>query len=167
MDWTTLRLGASSNSKKIWIKNSGSKLTFNLGQIYSGLKPLWKNLENSPKFYLDFLFMNTNLVCHVFMPKSGVSKHGPKRLCLKRKKGLWIWISIQPSLYYFRTVLIQGKGTIEVLYRPIGSLFPVTAVEGPRLSHQRGVGGIVYACGTPGHMNCYGTHRSDSPISAS
>jgi hypothetical protein len=27
-------------------------------------------------------------------------------------------------------------------------------------------GGIVYARGAPGHTDCYGTHRSDSPVRA-
>jgi hypothetical protein len=40
------------------------------------------------------------------------------------------------------------------------------AVDGPRHSHQRGVEGIVYACGTPGHTDCCGTRRSDSPVMA-
>jgi hypothetical protein len=31
---------------------------------------------------------------------------------LKIKKGLWTWISNQPSLYSFETVLIQGKGIV-------------------------------------------------------
>jgi hypothetical protein len=35
------------------------------------------------------------------------------------------------------------------LYRPLGELLLVMVVEGPRHSHRRGVGGIVYACGTP------------------
>jgi hypothetical protein len=39
--------------------------------------------------------------------------------------------------------------------------------EGTRHSHQQGVGGNVYACGAPGHMDCCGTHGSDSPIRAS
>jgi hypothetical protein len=38
----------------------------------------------------------------------------------------------------------------------------VMAAEGPRHSHRRGVGGIVYARGAPGHTDCCGTHRSDS-----
>jgi hypothetical protein len=35
------------------------------------------------------------------------------------------------------------------LYRPLGGLFPVTEAEGPRHSHRRGVGGIIYARGAP------------------
>jgi hypothetical protein len=45
--------------------------------------------------------------------------------------------------------------------------FPVTAGEGPRHGHRWGVGGIVYARDAPDHMDCCGTHRSDSPISTS
>jgi hypothetical protein len=39
--------------------------------------------------------------------------------------------------------------------------------EDPRQCSQYGVGGIVYAHGTPGHTNYYGTRRSDSPVRAS
>jgi hypothetical protein len=42
----------------------------------------------------------------------------------------------------------------------------MTTGEGPRHSHRRGVGGIVYARGAPDHTDCYGTHMSDSPIRA-
>jgi hypothetical protein len=45
------------------------------------------------------------------------------------------------------------------LYKPLRGLFPLTAVEGPRHSHQRGVGGIVYARGTPSYTDCCGTAR--------
>jgi hypothetical protein len=37
----------------------------------------------------------------------------------------------------------------------------------PRQSGGRGVGGIVFARGTLGHMNCCGSHRSDSLVKAS
>jgi hypothetical protein len=37
----------------------------------------------------------------------------------------------------------------------------------PRQCSQRGVGGIVCARGDPGHMDCCGTRRSDSLVSAS
>jgi hypothetical protein len=40
-------------------------------------------------------------------------------------------------------------------------------VEDPRQRSRRGVRGIVYACGAPGHTDCYGTRRSDSPVRAS
>jgi hypothetical protein len=53
------------------------------------------------------------------------------------------------------------------LCRPPKGHFNMTAGEGPRHSHRRGVWGIVYACGTPGHMDCCGTRRSDSPVRAS
>jgi hypothetical protein len=43
----------------------------------------------------------------------------------------------------------------------------VMAGEGPRHSHGRGVGGIVYTRGTPGHTDFCGTHKSDSPVRAS
>jgi hypothetical protein len=43
----------------------------------------------------------------------------------------------------------------------------MTAAEDPRHSHQRGVGGIVYACRALGHTDCCGTRRSDSPVRAS
>jgi hypothetical protein len=53
------------------------------------------------------------------------------------------------------------------LYKPLGGLFHVTTAEGPRNSHRRSIGGIVYARGTPGHMDCCGTRMTDSPIWAS
>jgi hypothetical protein len=53
------------------------------------------------------------------------------------------------------------------LYRPLGGLFPVTAAEGPRHSHGQGDGGIVYAHGDPGHIDCCSTRRSGSPVRAS
>jgi hypothetical protein len=53
------------------------------------------------------------------------------------------------------------------LYKPLRGLFPVTAAKGPRHSHRRGVGGIVYARGALGHTNCCGTHMSDNPVRAS
>jgi hypothetical protein len=53
------------------------------------------------------------------------------------------------------------------LYKPLGGLYPLTVAEGPRYRHQRGVGGIVYARGAPGHTDCCGTHKSDNPIRAS
>jgi hypothetical protein len=53
------------------------------------------------------------------------------------------------------------------LYRPLEGLFPVSTAEGPRHSHQQGVGGIVYTHGIPSHTDCCGTRRSDSPITAS
>jgi hypothetical protein len=53
------------------------------------------------------------------------------------------------------------------LCRPLGGHFPVTAGERLKHSHQRGVGGIVYACGALGHMDCCGTHKSDSLVRAS
>jgi hypothetical protein len=51
-------------------------------------KLLWKNLVNSPKFYLDFFFMNINLVGHGFMSKCVVSIHEPNDLVLNKDKGL-------------------------------------------------------------------------------
>jgi hypothetical protein len=39
--------------------------------------------------------------------------------------------------------------------------------EDPGQHSQRGVGGIVYACGALGHMDWCGTRRSDSPVMAS
>jgi hypothetical protein len=53
------------------------------------------------------------------------------------------------------------------LCRPLEGHFPVTTGEGPKHSHRRGVGGIVYACGTPGDTDCCGTRMSDSPVRAS
>jgi hypothetical protein len=53
--------------------------------------------------------------------------------------------------------------TVQTPRRP----FPVTIAEGPRHSHLRGVRCIVFARGTPGHTDCCGTHRSDSPDRAS
>jgi hypothetical protein len=53
--------------------------------------------------------------------------------------------------------------TVQTPWRP----FPCDTVEGPRHSYRRGVGGIVYARGAPGHMDCCGTRRSDSPVRAS
>jgi hypothetical protein len=52
------------------------------------------------------------------------------------------------------------------LYRPLGVLFTMTAAEGPRHSHRQGVRGIGYARGAPSHMDCCGTHRSDSLVRA-
>jgi hypothetical protein len=37
-------------------------------------------------------------------------------------------------------------------------------MEDPKQRSRRGVEGIVYARGTPGHMDCRGTHKSDNPI---
>jgi hypothetical protein len=59
-----------------------------------------------------------------------------------------------------------GPGVATVQTPQMPSLW-CTAVEGPRHSHWWGVKGIVYACDAPGHTNCCGTHRSDSPIRAS
>jgi hypothetical protein len=56
---------------------------------------------------------------------------------------------------------------VQRLYRPLRGLFSMTAAEGPRHSHRRGVGGIFYACGAPGDIDCCGTHRSDNPVRAS
>jgi hypothetical protein len=53
------------------------------------------------------------------------------------------------------------------LCRPLGGHFPVTVGEGPRHRHRRGVGDIIYARGALDHMDCCGTHRSDSPVRAS
>jgi hypothetical protein len=39
-------------------------------------------------------------------------------------------------------------------------------VEDPRERSRRGVRGIVYARGAPGHMDYCGTRRSDSPVRA-
>jgi hypothetical protein len=36
----------------------------------------------------------------------------------------------------------------------------------PRQRSRQGVGGIVYARGAPGHTDCCGTRRSDSPVRA-
>jgi hypothetical protein len=63
--------------------------------------------------------------------------------------------------------IIYAVGPVWRLYRPLEGLFPVMAAEDPRHSHRRGVGGIVHARGSPGHMDCCGTRRSDSPIRAS
>jgi hypothetical protein len=52
------------------------------------------------------------------------------------------------------------------LYKPLRGPFSVMAAEGPRHSHHRGVGGIANACDAPGHIDCCGTRRSDSPVSA-
>jgi hypothetical protein len=54
-----------------------------------------------------------------------------------------------------------------LLYRPLGVLFPVTTAYGPRHSHRRGVGGIVYAGGASRHTDCCGTRRSDRLVRAS
>jgi hypothetical protein len=40
-------------------------------------------------------------------------------------------------------------------------------VEDPRQCSRRGLRGITYARGTPGHMDCCGTRTSDSPVRAS
>jgi hypothetical protein len=52
--------------------------------------------------------------------------------------------------------------TVQTPQRP----FPMMAAKGPRHSHRRGVGGIVYAHGASGHTDCCGTRRSDSPVRA-
>jgi hypothetical protein len=39
--------------------------------------------------------------------------------------------------------------------------------EDPRQCSRRGVRGIVYARGAPGHTDCCGTRRSDSLVRAS
>jgi hypothetical protein len=39
--------------------------------------------------------------------------------------------------------------------------------EDPSYCSRRGVAGIVYAHGAPGHTDCCGTRRSDSPVRAS
>jgi hypothetical protein len=39
--------------------------------------------------------------------------------------------------------------------------------EDPRQRSRWGVGGIVNAHGAPGHMDCCGTRKSDSPVRAS
>jgi hypothetical protein len=43
------------------------------------------------------------------------------------------------------------------LHKPLGGYFPVTARDGLRHSHQRGLEGIVYARGAPGHTDCCDT----------
>jgi hypothetical protein len=53
------------------------------------------------------------------------------------------------------------------LYIPLRCLFPVMAAEGPRHSHRRGVGRIVYARSIPEDTDCCGTRRSDSPVRTS
>jgi hypothetical protein len=63
--------------------------------------------------------------------------------------------------------IIYAVGPSVVTVQTPRSLFPVMAVERPRHSHRRGVGGIVYARGAPSHTDCCGTHRSDSPVRAS
>jgi hypothetical protein len=63
--------------------------------------------------------------------------------------------------------IISAMGPSVALYRPHGGLFPVMAAEGPRHSHRRRVGGIVYAHGAPGHTDCCGTRKSDSSVRAS
>jgi hypothetical protein len=65
--------------------------------------------------------------------------------------------------------LVSGGSSIQWdlvwrLYRPLRGLFPVTAVKGPKHSHRRGVRSIVYAGSAPGHTDCCGIHRSDSPV---
>jgi hypothetical protein len=53
------------------------------------------------------------------------------------------------------------------LCRLLGGHFLGMAGEGPKHSHRRGVGGIVHARVAPGHTDCCGTRRSDSPVRAS
>jgi hypothetical protein len=62
--------------------------------------------------------------------------------------------------------VIYAVGPVVTVQTP-QSHFPLTAGEGPRHSHRHGVGGIVYARGAPGHMDCCGTCKSDSPVRAS
>jgi hypothetical protein len=50
------------------------------------------------------------------------------------------------------------------LCRALRGHFLVTAGEGPRHSHRRGVRGIVYACGAPDHTDCCAARRSDSLV---
>jgi hypothetical protein len=95
----------------MWIKILGNKLTLNLGRIYWGFKQLSKNLVNSPKFYLDFIFMNINLFCLVRIPKCGVSKYAPNGLVWNKIKTLNLNFKLIqaciPSIYYRYMVRVQ------------------------------------------------------------
>jgi hypothetical protein len=49
------------NPHGFWIINFRNNPNLNLVWIVKGFKPLRKNLDNSPKFLLDNVFMNVNL----------------------------------------------------------------------------------------------------------
>jgi hypothetical protein len=91
---------------RILIKILGNKLTLNLGWIYWALKPLEKDLVNSPNFYPDFIFRNINLVCHVCMPKCGVSKYHSKVLVWIKHRH-WIWISNLTKLVFLQCTVYK------------------------------------------------------------
>jgi hypothetical protein len=71
----------------------------------------------------------------------------------------YIWSRVWGIIY----VVGPSVATVQTPNR----LFLVMIAEDPRHSHRRGVWGIVYARGTPSHMDCCGTRRSDSPVRAS
>ncbi len=49
------------------------KIEFDLN--FQGQQTFGENMNNSPKFYLDMIFMNVNLDGHTCMPKFGVPLH--------------------------------------------------------------------------------------------
>jgi hypothetical protein len=63
-------------------------------------------------------------------------------------------------------IYVVGHGVATVQTRWRLSLWR-TAAEGPNHSYRWGVGSIVYSCNAPGHRDCCGTRRSDSPVKAS
>jgi hypothetical protein len=67
-------------------------LNLNLLLFLKGLNPCEKNLRNSPKFYLDLVFITVNLVGHTFMQKIWVSIQ-VSMIWFEYKKRVWIWNS--------------------------------------------------------------------------
>jgi hypothetical protein len=75
-----------------------------------------------------------------------------------------VLLYIRSQVWGITYIVGPGVVTIQTPWRPS---LRCTAAEGPRHCHRRGVGGIIYARGTPGHTNCCGTHMNDNPVRAS
>jgi hypothetical protein len=76
---------------EIELKFLEAKLLLNLGQIYWGLKPIWKNMINFLKFLFTLTFENVNLDWHGYMAKTKLSIQAPFGLGLKvKKRRIWI-----------------------------------------------------------------------------
>jgi hypothetical protein len=87
----------------------GTDSNLNLSWILTGFKPCGKNLVNSLKLYIDFIFTKLNLVGYTCMQEIEVPIHVSIWLDLKIRKRVWIWNSNQPHLDFIQASKLHSE----------------------------------------------------------
>jgi hypothetical protein len=152
------------------VQQDFSTLVCSSAEALSESNGFWESLYSSPLGVSGFRLVEIPMT----LPQSGwfanhskLSNHFSYSICAFTYR----MIESDIVLLYIRShvwgniyAVEPGVTTVQTPRRP--SLWHMAA-EGPRHSHRRGVGGIVYARGAPGHTDCCGTRKSDSPIKTS